>query len=128
MRMPTEAVQRHLRQLGIICAAMMMGVALFGGVVWYLVNGGGFTPPEGMPGYLPTLFNVVALLAVVTRRAQGGCGAIRRQNSSPMLWHRIRRPSLSGTRKPPVRGRTPLAQRLPNRLSSPGLSPGGLPE
>ena len=23
--------------------------------------------------------------AVVTRRAQGGCGAIRRQNSSPML-------------------------------------------
>src|SRR5680860_980602 len=48
--------------------------------------------------------------AAVTRRAQGGYGAIRRQDSSPMLWHRIRPPSLSGTRKPPVRGRTPLLQ------------------
>ncbi len=27
-----------------------------------------------------------------------------------MLWHRFRRPSLSGTRKTPVRGRTPLLQ------------------
>jgi len=44
---------------------MMTGVALFGGIVWYLVNGGGFTPPEGMPGYLPILFNVVALVAIV---------------------------------------------------------------
>jgi len=50
--------------------------------------------------------------AVVTRRAQGGWGAIRRQNSSPMLWHRIRRPSLSGTPKLPVRGRTPLVQTI----------------
>ena len=32
-----------------------------------------------------------------------------------MLWHRFRRPSLSGTRKTPVRGRTPLVQTLPRR-------------
>ncbi len=29
-----------------------------------------------------------------------------------MLWHRFRRPSLSGTRKTPVRGRTPLVQTI----------------
>ena len=55
-----------------------------------------------------------------TQRAQGGCGAIRRQNSSPMLQHRIRRPSLSGTRKTPVRGRTPLLQ---HPYRKPGRSP-----
>jgi hypothetical protein len=54
-----------------------------------------------------------------TRRAQGGYGAIPRQDFSPMLWHRIRRPSLSGTRKTPVRGRTPLVQTIPNRPPSP---------
>jgi len=48
--------------------------------------------------------------AAVTRRAQGGYGAIRRPNSSPMLQHRLRRPSLSGIRKTPVRGRTPFSQ------------------
>ena len=58
--------------------------------------------------------------AAVTQRAQGGCGAIRRQNSSPMLQHRIRRPSLSGTRKTPVRGRTPLLQ---HPYRKPGRSP-----
>ena len=31
-----------------------------------------------------------------------------------MLWHRIRRPSLSGTRKPPVRGRTPFLGQAPS--------------
>jgi hypothetical protein len=50
--------------------------------------------------------------AVVTRREQGCCGTILRQNSSPMLWHRFRSSSLSGTRKTPVRGRTPLVQTL----------------
>ncbi len=54
--------------------------------------------------------------AAVTRRAQGGCGAIRRQNSSPMFWHRIRLPSLSGIRKTPVRGRTPLPGQAPSTL------------
>ena len=71
-----------------------------------------------------------------TRRAQGGCGTILRQNSSPMLQHRIRRPSLSGTcsraacrvadsvwssarppseaqANPPVRGRTPICRQAP---------------
>src|SRR5680860_792436 len=43
-----------------------------------------------------------------------------------MLWHRIRPPSLSGTRKPPVRGRTPLLQHpsreLVPRQALPGAS------
>ena len=41
--------------------------------------------------------------AAITRRAQGGCGLIQRQNSSPMLSHRDRRPSLSEPRKTPAR-------------------------
>ena len=39
----------------------------------------------------------------ITRRAQGGCGLIQRQNSSPMLSHRNRHPSLSEPRKTPAR-------------------------
>jgi len=52
--------------------------------------------------------------AAPTPRARGGCGAILRQSSSPMLRHRIRRSSLSGTRKPLVRGRTPLLGQAPS--------------
>ena len=36
-------------------------------------------------------------------RAQGGCGLIPCQNSSPMLQHRNRHPSLSEPRKIPAR-------------------------
>ena len=39
----------------------------------------------------------------ITRRAQGCCGLIQRQNSSPMLRHRNRHPSLSEPRKTPAR-------------------------
>ena len=41
--------------------------------------------------------------AAITPRAQGGCGLIQRQNSSPMLRHRNRHPSLSEPRKTPAR-------------------------
>lgn len=40
----------------------------------------------------------------MTRRAQGGYGVIRRQHSSPMLWHRNRHPSLPEPPKTPARG------------------------
>ena len=39
--------------------------------------------------------------ATITQRAQGGCGLIQCQNSSPMLSHRNRHPSLSEPRKTP---------------------------
>ena len=41
--------------------------------------------------------------AAITRRAQVGCGLIQSQNSSPMLSHRNRHPSLSEPRKTPAR-------------------------
>ena len=65
MRRPSERVDHHLRQLGVICSAMLMGVVVLGGIVWYLLNSGGFTPPEGMPGFSAILFNLVALVAIV---------------------------------------------------------------
>lgn len=65
MRNPSEDVQQHLNQLTIICFAILSGVVIFGGVVWYLINGGVFTPPEGLPSYLAILFNLVALVALV---------------------------------------------------------------
>ena len=41
--------------------------------------------------------------AAITHRAQGDCGLIQCQNSSPMLSHRNRHPSLSEPRKTPAR-------------------------
>ena len=57
--------------------------------------------------------------AAIIRRAQGGCGLIQRQNSSSMLSHRSRHPSLSEPREAPVRDplyffNSPLACGLPN--------------
>jgi len=65
MRNVSEAVEQHLKQLAIICFAIVSGVVIFGGVVWYLVNSGGFTPPEGLPSYVATLFNLVALATLL---------------------------------------------------------------
>jgi hypothetical protein len=65
MQNPSEAVQQHLRFLSIICGAILSGVVIFSGVVWYLLNAGGFTPPEGLPGFTGTLANVVALVAIL---------------------------------------------------------------
>ena len=41
--------------------------------------------------------------AAITHRAQGDCGLIQCQNSSPMLSHRNRHPFLSEPRKTPAR-------------------------
>ncbi len=65
MQRPSEAVEQHLKRISIICVGIMAGVVIFGGVVWYLLNSGLFTPPEGLPSYLATLFNLVALVAIV---------------------------------------------------------------
>ena len=54
MRNPSEAVEQHLRQMGIICFAIVSGVVIFWGVVWYLLGSGGFA----MAG--------LAILAMVT--------------------------------------------------------------
>ena len=62
--------------------------------------------------------------AAITRRAQGGCELIQRQNSSPMLRHRNRHPSLSEPRKTPARDplyffNSLLAQAIPSCSASP---------
>jgi hypothetical protein len=62
MRNPSVAAEQHLRQLGIICFAIVVGVVIFGGVVWYLLGAGLFTPLEGLPSYLGTVFNLTALV------------------------------------------------------------------
>ncbi len=65
MRNTSEAMKQHVKQFGIICFAIMSGVIIFSGVVWYLVNQGGFTPSEGLPAYLATVLNLVALVVVL---------------------------------------------------------------
>jgi hypothetical protein len=65
MRNPSEAVREHLRKLGMICFAILTGVVIFGGVVWYLLDSGAFSPLEGLPPYFATLFNLVAMVAIL---------------------------------------------------------------
>ena len=65
MRNPSVEVQDHLRKLSIICFAILMGVLIFGGVVWYLLKSGTFSPLEDLPPYFATLFNLVALVAIL---------------------------------------------------------------
>jgi hypothetical protein len=65
MRNPSAAVEQHLRKMGLVCSAILSGVVVFSAVVWYLVNRGGFTSPEGLPNYLATLFNLVAFVALL---------------------------------------------------------------
>lgn len=62
----SEEVQAHLRQLSIICFAIFSGVVIFTAVVWYLLASGGF-PPEDLdfPSWMGSMFNVVALVALV---------------------------------------------------------------
>jgi hypothetical protein len=91
MRHPSEEAEQHLKQLSIICFAILTGVVLFCGVVWYLVNPGGFTPSEGLPSYLATLLNLVALLLLFSAhllprlfRAPGSGSS----EESHLAWHR----------------------------------------
>jgi hypothetical protein len=59
-------VQAHLRQLTIISFAILSGVLIFAGVVWFLLSSGSF-PPEGLdlPPWMGTLLNGVALVVLV---------------------------------------------------------------
>jgi hypothetical protein len=51
--------------LNIVCFGILMGVVLLAGVVWYLVNPGGIRIGEGLPAYLSTLLNLVALVLLL---------------------------------------------------------------
>ena len=62
---PSEAVEHHLKRMGIICFAILSGVVIFAGVVWYLTTNGVAPLMEGPPSYLANLFNLVALVALV---------------------------------------------------------------
>jgi hypothetical protein len=62
----SDEVQAQLQQLTIICLAILSGVLIFAGVVWYLLSSGRFPPEElDLPPWIGTLFNVVALVALV---------------------------------------------------------------
>jgi hypothetical protein len=61
MQGPSEGREQQLRVLRIVCFAILMGVVMFAGVVWYLVNPGGIRLGEAFPSYLSTLLNLAAL-------------------------------------------------------------------
>ena len=65
MRPNTPALAEHLRLLTILGLAIVSGVVLFGGVVWYLVNVGGFSGSTEFPAYAPLLANVLALAIIL---------------------------------------------------------------
>ena len=65
MRRQSEAVEQHLRQMGIVCFAILMGTVLFGGVVWYLVNQAGYSPSQEFPSYLVLGANLLALVVIL---------------------------------------------------------------
>jgi hypothetical protein len=61
-----EAISTHLRQLQIICVAIMSGVVIFSGVVWYLLASGAVSPSlAGTVPYLGTLLNLMGLSLLV---------------------------------------------------------------
>jgi hypothetical protein len=62
----SEAVQAHLRQLTLICFALLSGVLIFSGVVWFLLASGN-APPEDLDlsPWVGTLLNGIALVALV---------------------------------------------------------------
>lgn len=63
---PSEAQKAHLTQLSIICSAILTGVAIFAGVVVYLLRTGSMPPKDmDLPSWMGTLFHVVALVALI---------------------------------------------------------------
>jgi hypothetical protein len=65
MQNPSTGREQQLRVLSIICFGILMGVVMFAGVVWYLVNPGGISLGEGFPTYLSTLLNLAALVLLL---------------------------------------------------------------
>ena len=65
MRHQSEALEQHLKQMGVISFAILTGVVIFSGVVWYMVNPGGFRPGQDLQAYLALGANLVALVAIL---------------------------------------------------------------
>jgi len=62
----SDALAAHLRQLSIVCVAILVGVLVFTGVVWYLLGSGDLPPQDrGLPSWLGPLLNLVGLVALV---------------------------------------------------------------
>lgn len=66
MQEPSQALDQHLRQLGIIGSAIFTGVVVFAVVVWYLLSSGAYTPSDGIPPYMGPMLNGVGLVVLVS--------------------------------------------------------------
>jgi len=88
----TEAAQNHLRQMNVVAGAILAGILVFSGVVWFLLGSGGFPPQDlELPSWTGTLANVVALVALGKAlllprifRAPGPGGS----EEAILAWHR----------------------------------------
>ena len=64
--MPSDAVRSHLRQMNIVSFAILLGILIFAGVVWFLLRSGGLPPKNlDLPPWIGPLFNAVALGALL---------------------------------------------------------------
>jgi hypothetical protein len=62
----SEPVRAHLRQLTLICFALLSGVLIYSGVVWFLLTSGSMPPEDlDLAPWMGTLFNGIALVALV---------------------------------------------------------------
>lgn len=89
---PPEAIQAHMKQISLFCGAIFGGVAVFAGVVWYLLRSGSMPPADlELPSWLGTLLNATALVALVKAQllprifARPGAGS---QEGDQIAWHR----------------------------------------
>lgn len=65
MRKSSDAVTQHLRQLAILCSAILAGVVIFVAVVWFLLSSEAYTPSETLPSYLATVLSLVGLVLIL---------------------------------------------------------------
>jgi len=62
----SEAVRAHFNVLSIFCGASFAGVAIFSGVVWYLLSSGSMPPGDlDLPPWSGMLLNVIALVVLM---------------------------------------------------------------
>ena len=63
---PSQRLRAHRTQLNVFCGAIVGGVVIFAGVVWFLLRTGAMPPQDlELPTWMSPLFNVVALVALL---------------------------------------------------------------
>jgi hypothetical protein len=64
---PSEGVRNHLKLMNILSFAILSGILIFAGVVWFLLRSGELPPTNiEIPPWVGLLFDAAALVALLT--------------------------------------------------------------